>query len=104
MRTTGHGGHAGVTSASDAAGGGTLPSVSAYIAGDSTVSVYSLDPANPKSQAGWGQMLDALYDARVAVLDKAIGAPVIPTGAPAPEDAARDARSLGCSGEPTAGS
>jgi lysophospholipase L1-like esterase len=44
-----------------------------YIAGDSTVSEYTLDPQNPKSQAGWGQMLGANYTTKVKVLNKAIG-------------------------------
>jgi len=56
-----------------AAGAGNLPAVSVYIAGDSTVSEYKLDPQNPKSQAGWGQMLSPNYDAKVKVLDKAVG-------------------------------
>jgi lysophospholipase L1-like esterase len=52
--------------------GGGNP-VSVYIAGDSTVSVYTLDPNNPKSWAGWGQMLAPHYSAKVTVLDDAVG-------------------------------
>jgi len=55
------------------AGAGNLPTVSVYIAGDSTVSEYKLDPQNAKSQAGWGQMLSPNYDTKVKVLDKAVG-------------------------------
>ena len=56
-----------------AAGAGNLPAVSVYIAGDSTVSEYTLDPQDPKSWAGWGQMLSPNYSTKVKVLDKAVG-------------------------------
>jgi lysophospholipase L1-like esterase len=46
---------------------------SVYIAGDSTVSSYTLT-SSPKDQAGWGQMLQQYYDSNyVTVLDKAVG-------------------------------
>jgi lysophospholipase L1-like esterase len=56
-----------------AAGALNLPPLTVYIAGDSTVSEYRLDPANPKSQAGWGQMLGPHYTSRVKVLNEAVG-------------------------------
>jgi lysophospholipase L1-like esterase len=46
--------------------------VSVFIAGDSIVSTY-VDTASPNDQAGWGQMLPALYDAQVTVFNHAIG-------------------------------
>lgn len=54
-------------------GGANLPALTVHIAGDSTVSVYTLDPNNPKSQAGWGQMLAPHYGSKVTVVDDAIG-------------------------------
>jgi lysophospholipase L1-like esterase len=66
-------GTAGIGASAGAAGAANLPAVSVYIAGDSTVSEYTLDPQNPKSQAGWGQMLSANYTTKVKVLDKAVG-------------------------------
>ncbi|HYP99508.1 MAG TPA: lysophospholipase [Polyangiaceae bacterium] len=56
-----------------AAGAANLPALSVYIAGDSTVSDYTLDPQDPKSQAGWGQMLGPNYIGKVKVLNKAVG-------------------------------
>jgi lysophospholipase L1-like esterase len=54
--------------------GGAPRKLSVYIAGDSTVSTYTLDPNNPKSQAGWGQMLQQYYDSSmVTVLNRAVG-------------------------------
>ncbi len=54
--------------------GGTAQKISVYLAGDSTVSTYTLDPNNPKSQAGWGQMLGQYYDStRVTVVNRAVG-------------------------------
>ncbi|MDP9151764.1 MAG: GDSL-type esterase/lipase family protein, partial [Myxococcota bacterium] len=52
--------------------GGGAP-LTVYIAGDSTVSQYVLDPANPKSWAGWGQMFAPLYNGKVTVVDAAVG-------------------------------
>jgi len=79
--TAGIGGAAGSSSAASAgtgasaaaAGTANLPNVSVYIAGDSTVSEYTLDPQDPKSWAGWGQMLGPSYTTRVKVLNKAVG-------------------------------
>jgi len=53
---------------------GTAPSapVSVFLAGDSIVSTYA-DTSSPNDQAGWGQMLPALYDAQVTVFNHAIG-------------------------------
>ena len=56
-----------------AAGAPNLAGLSVYLAGDSTVSDYTLDPQDPKSQAGWGQMLSANYIAKVKVSNKAVG-------------------------------
>jgi lysophospholipase L1-like esterase len=54
--------------------GGNSHKLSVYIAGDSTVSTYTLDPNNPKSQAGWGQMLQQYYDSSVVtVVNRAVG-------------------------------
>jgi lysophospholipase L1-like esterase len=55
------------------AGAANLPAVTVYIAGDSTVSQYVLDPNDPKSWAGWGQMLQPNYNAKVTVKDDAVG-------------------------------
>jgi lysophospholipase L1-like esterase len=53
--------------------GSTPPAaVSVYLAGDSIVSTYA-DTASPNDQAGWGQMLPALYDSQVTVFNHAIG-------------------------------
>jgi len=53
--------------------GGTGPKCSVYIAGDSTVSTYTLT-SSTKDQAGWGQMLQQYYDsAYVTVVNKAVG-------------------------------
>ncbi len=53
---------------------GSTPSVpvNVYLAGDSIVSTYA-DTASPNDQAGWGQMLPALYDSQVRVVNHAIG-------------------------------
>lgn len=64
---------AGAAGIAGAAGGGSLPPVRVYLAGDSTVSQYVLDPKNPKSWAGWGQMLGALFDSKATVTDAAVG-------------------------------
>jgi len=66
-------GTAGAGATGGTAGVANLPSVSVYIAGDSTVSEYTLDPQDPKSWAGWGQMLSPNYTTKVKVLDKAVG-------------------------------
>jgi len=64
---------AGAAGTAGAAGAGNLPAITVHIAGDSTVSQYVLDPKDPKSWAGWGQMLGAHYSARATVVDEAIG-------------------------------
>jgi lysophospholipase L1-like esterase len=51
---------------------GASAPVSVYLAGDSIVQTYA-DTASPNDQAGWGQMLPALYDAQVTVFNHAIG-------------------------------
>lgn len=66
-------GSAGASAAAGASGAANLPTVSVYIAGDSTVSEYTLDPKDPKSWAGWGQMLSPNYTSQVKVLNKAVG-------------------------------
>jgi lysophospholipase L1-like esterase len=43
-----------------------------YLAGDSTVSAYA-DTASTTDQAGWGQMLGPLLDAKVKVDNRALG-------------------------------
>jgi lysophospholipase L1-like esterase len=63
----------GAAGTAGAAGATNLPPVTVHIAGDSTVSQYVLDPKNPKSWAGWGQMLGANYSARATVVDEAVG-------------------------------
>lgn len=63
----------GASAVAGAGGAANLPALSVYIAGDSTVSDYTLDPQDPKSQAGWGQMLGANYTSKVKVLNKAVG-------------------------------
>ena len=53
--------------------GGTPQKCSVYIAGDSTVSTYTLT-ASTKDQAGWGQMLQQYYNGTyVTVVNKAVG-------------------------------
>lgn len=52
--------------------GGGAP-LTVYIAGDSTVSQYVLDPNNPKSWAGWGQMFAVHFNSKVTVVDAAVG-------------------------------
>ncbi|HYQ44718.1 MAG TPA: SGNH/GDSL hydrolase family protein [Polyangiaceae bacterium] len=64
---------AGASATAGAAGATVLPALSVYIAGDSTVSDYTLDPQDPKSQAGWGQMLAPNYDNKVKISNKAVG-------------------------------
>ena len=62
--------------ASGGAGSGgaaeSLPDITIYIAGDSIVSTYA-DTPSPSDQAGWGQMLHEIFDARVTVENRAIG-------------------------------
>jgi len=71
--SAGSSGIAGAPGMAGAAGAANLPALSVYIAGDSTVSDYTLDPQNPKSQAGWGQMLSENFNSKVKVLNKAVG-------------------------------
>jgi len=52
--------------------GAPAADVNVYLAGDSIVQTYA-DTASPNDQAGWGQMLPALYDAQVHVFNHAIG-------------------------------
>jgi lysophospholipase L1-like esterase len=52
----------------DALGGTASGTV--YIAGDSTVSVYTNSPIH---QAGWGQMLASYFNANAKIVDKAVG-------------------------------
>lgn len=71
----GNGGAAGGTSAGTGpTGGAGAPSVplTVYLAGDSTVSTYK-DTASTTDQAGWGQMLGALFGAGVTVDNRAVG-------------------------------
>ncbi|MGC4093883.1 MAG: rhamnogalacturonan acetylesterase [Polyangiaceae bacterium] len=64
----------GAASGGAASGGsGPLTALTVHIAGDSTVSTYTLDAANPKSQAGWGQMLQPLFDTKATIVNDAIG-------------------------------
>jgi lysophospholipase L1-like esterase len=46
--------------------------LSVFIAGDSTVQTYQ-DTPSPSDQAGWGQMIGALFDQRITVDNRAIG-------------------------------
>lgn len=52
----------------------TAPSqpLTAYLAGDSTVSTYA-NTSSPRDQAGWGQMFGALFTRTVTVDNRAIG-------------------------------
>lgn len=70
----GFGGHDSVAGANAAgAGGGEQKhALRVFIAGDSTVQTYT-DTASTKDQAGWGQMLGALFDQLVTVDNRAIG-------------------------------
>jgi len=74
----GAGGNGGATGGTSAGAGTTgnagAPSVplTVYLAGDSTVSTYK-DTASTTDQAGWGQMLGALFDAGVTVDNRAVG-------------------------------
>jgi lysophospholipase L1-like esterase len=53
--------------------GGSGQKCSVYIAGDSTVSTYTLT-SSTKDQAGWGQMLQQYYDSTyVTVVNRAVG-------------------------------
>jgi len=67
------GASAGAAGTAGAAGATNLPGITVHIAGDSTVSQYVLDPKDPKSWAGWGQMLGANFSARASVVDEAVG-------------------------------
>jgi lysophospholipase L1-like esterase len=70
----GAGGTAGGTAGSSSAGTGGEPlgPVSVFIAGDSTVSTYR-DTNSESDQAGWGQMIGALFDERVTIENRAVG-------------------------------
>lgn len=46
--------------------------VNVFLAGDSIVSTYA-NTSSPNDQAGWGQMLPALYDSQVTVFNHAVG-------------------------------
>jgi lysophospholipase L1-like esterase len=68
-------GGAGTSSAagSSAAGtGGVVTPLTVYLAGDSTVSTYA-DTASATDQAGWGQMLGALFSSGVTIANRAVG-------------------------------
>jgi lysophospholipase L1-like esterase len=68
----GRGGAAGnAATGGEPASGGRSP-VSLFLAGDSTVSTYR-DTTSTTDQAGWGQMLGALFDATVRVENRAVG-------------------------------
>ena len=70
--TAGGTGAAGGTKATGGSSGAAAK-CSVYIAGDSTVSTYTLT-SSPKDQAGWGQMLQQYYDSSfVTVVNKAVG-------------------------------
>jgi lysophospholipase L1-like esterase len=65
----------GVLAAGGAASGGVASSgepLTIYIASDSTASDYA-DTASAADQAGWGQMLPALFDPRVTIVNRAAG-------------------------------
>jgi lysophospholipase L1-like esterase len=73
--SSGAGGNtAGGAAGSSGAGGGGEPlgPVSVFIAGDSTVSTYR-DTNSESDQAGWGQMIGALFDERVTIENRAVG-------------------------------
>ncbi|MDQ2647741.1 MAG: rhamnogalacturonan acetylesterase, partial [Myxococcota bacterium] len=67
----GRGGAAGAATGGTNANGGRSP-VTLFLAGDSTVSTYR-DTASTTDQAGWGQMLGALFDSSVRVENRAVG-------------------------------
>ena len=46
--------------------------IKVFLAGDSIVSTYA-NTSSPNDQAGWGQMLPALYDSQVTVSNHAVG-------------------------------
>ncbi|MET0791644.1 MAG: rhamnogalacturonan acetylesterase [Polyangiaceae bacterium] len=71
--TAGAAGALNIAGAASSAGAANLPDVTVYLAGDSTVSQYTLDPNDPKSWAGWGQMLAPNYISKVKVVDAAVG-------------------------------
>jgi lysophospholipase L1-like esterase len=51
---------------------GPLPALTIYIAGDSTVSNYT-ETAATNDQAGWGQMLDEIFNTKVTIDNRAAG-------------------------------
>lgn len=55
-----------------AAGNGATGPLTIFIAGDSTVQNYP-DTASKSDQAGWGQMLGALFESTVTIDNRAIG-------------------------------
>jgi len=69
------GGATNQSSSGGSAGAAPAPNghVTVYIAGDSTVSQYVLDPNDPKAWAGWGQMLQPNFTSQVTVVDDAVG-------------------------------
>lgn len=50
----------------------SLPNITVWIAGDSTVQTYN-DSERPDDQAGWGQMLHEQFNSKVNVQNQAIG-------------------------------
>jgi lysophospholipase L1-like esterase len=62
----------GAAERADAEAGAPIKSATIYLAGDSTVSTYA-DTANDHDQAGWGQMLQALFQSAIRVDNRAIG-------------------------------
>lgn len=62
------------TGGAAASGGaaGSLPAVTIYVAGDSTVSTYT-DTSATNDQAGWGQMLKTIFNTKVTVVNRAVG-------------------------------
>jgi len=64
---------AGGASGAGAAGTGSVVTpLTVYLAGDSTVSTYT-DTASTTDQAGWGQMLGALFGPGVTIANRAVG-------------------------------
>jgi lysophospholipase L1-like esterase len=63
-------GNAGAGGRGGGAGSGTLPNVTVFVAGDSTVQTYVNSTIH---QGGWGQFFDATFVAQVTVDNRAIG-------------------------------
>jgi lysophospholipase L1-like esterase len=70
--TAGTSGTAASAGTTGAAGSPPVGPLTVYLAGDSTVQNYQ-DTASTTDQAGWGQMLDALFTASVTVDNRSIG-------------------------------